>query len=200
MTAMRLLAATGAVVVLAACSIGKPLPHATTYGLEPPPPAPATARRPETLSMGRVLVAPAFASKALVFRLDDVRYTADFYHAFIAEPGDLLGSRMAGWLDRAGPFSAVAQPGTGRPASYVLDAVVTELYGDFRPGRTPAAVMSVQFTLVDLTGIVPTVKIERTIGRRIDIAEDSPEALVRGYGQALAEILTEFLALLPGAG
>jgi len=196
MTALRLATAACAVLALASCAIGKPIPEATTYVIEPPPPSTAATRRPHTLRMGKIRVAPAFAGKALVVRVDEVRYTADFYNSFIAEPGDLLGARVAEWLDRAGPFKTVAQPGTKTPASHVLEATVTELYGDFRPGRSPAAVMTVQFTLVDLTGVTLTVKLERTIGRRITLTEASPEALVQGYGKALAEILAELVAAL----
>ena len=193
MSAMRLVAAACAAMTLGACSIGDPVPNRITYVVEPPlpAPAPAAARRPETLRMGNVRVAPAFAGSALVYRMDDVQFTPDFYHAFIAEPGPMLGGRMAEWLDRAGPFKTVTQPGGAVPAPYALEAMVTELYGDFRPGQAPAAVMTVQFALVDLTGATPTVVLERFIGRRVDIRQASPDALVRGYGQALGEILAE---------
>jgi ABC-type uncharacterized transport system auxiliary subunit len=196
MIAPRFTAAALAVLALASCAIGKPTPQATTYVIEPPPPIPAAARRAETLRMGKVRVAPAFSGKALVVRVDEVRYAADFYNAFIAEPGDLVGARMAEWLERAGPFKTVIQPGTRTPASYVLEATVTELYGDFRPGKPPAAVLTVQFSLVDLRGTTLEVRLERTIGRRLTLTDASPEALVRGYGKALAEILAELVPAL----
>ena len=191
MNVMRFLAAAGTVLTIAACSIGRPLPPVTTYVVDPPPPAPAKERRPEALRMGTVRVNPAFAGRALVYRMDDVKFTADFYHTFIAEPDPMLGGRMAEWLDRAGPFKTVAQPGGAVPAPFALEAVVTELYGDFRPGQPPAAVVTVQFTLVDLSSPATAVVFERFIGRRIALPEAAPDALVRGYGQALSEILTE---------
>jgi cholesterol transport system auxiliary component len=193
MTALRIGAAVCAAFALAACSIGKPVPQATTYVVEPPPPARATTRSAETLRMDNVRVASAFAGNALVYRMGNVKYTADFYHAFIADPGAMLGGEMADWLGQAGPFKTVAQPGSTTPASFVLDAVVTGLYGDFRPGRAPAAVMTVQFTLVDLRGVTPKVVLERTIGRRIPLADATPDALVDGYGQALGQILGELV-------
>jgi cholesterol transport system auxiliary component len=123
--------------------------------------------------------------------MDEVRYTADPYNAFIAEPALMLGNRMAQWLDRAGPFQSVVQPDSVRGAPYILEATVSELYGDFRPGHAPAAVVTVQFALLDLTGARSKVVLERTIGRRVAVQEVSPDALVRGYGTALAEILAE---------
>ena len=195
MSAKRLTLAACAAVTLAACSIGQPIPQATTYVVDPPM-AEATlagTRRAETLRMGNVRVAAAYAGNALVYRVNDVQYMSDPYHAFIAEPGAMLGNRMAEWLDRSGPFRAVAQPGGTRGAAYVLEATVTELYGDFRQGRRPAAVLSVQFALIDHNGARPKVAHERTITSRVDIPQASPPALVIGYGTALAEILSQLV-------
>ena len=192
MTARAVFVAAGAALIVSGCSIGAPAPHTTTYVLDPPQPTKtSTTRHPQALRMGNVRVAPAFAGPPLVYRTGEVQYTPDFYNAFIAEPGPLLGASMAEWLDRAGPFKTVSQPGGAVNAPYALEAVVTELYGDFRPGRKPAAVMTVQFTLVDLTGPSPTVVLERFIGRRVDLPEATPDALVRGYSQALGQILEE---------
>jgi uncharacterized lipoprotein YmbA len=196
MSAGRVTVAACAAVVVAACSIGKPIPQATTYVVEPPltAAAPPAARRPETMRMGNVRVAAAYSGNALVYRMDDVQYTSDPYSAFIAEPGAMLGNQMAAWLDRAGPFKSVAQPGTATPAQYVLEATVAELYGDFREGRPPAAVLTVQFVLIDQAGPRPKVVLERTIAGRVDLAQASPDALVRGYGKALAEILSQLVS------
>jgi len=197
MRLIRLAFVVCACVVIAACPIGKPIPQATTYVIELPAATPTATRRPETLRMGNVHVAAPFAGDALVYRMDEVRYTADPYNAFIAEPARMLGSRMAQWLDRAGPFQSVAQPDSVRGASYILEATVSDLYGDFRSGHAPAAVVAVQFALIDLTGARSKVVLERTIGRRVAIQQATPDALVRGYGEALAEIL---LQLVPNLG
>jgi uncharacterized lipoprotein YmbA len=190
----RYLALACAPVALIACSIGQPIPQATTYVVDPPMSAATvpTARRPETLRMGNVRVA-AYAGNGLVYRVDEVQYTSDPYHAFIAEPGAMLGNRMAAWLAREGPFKTVTQPGSVTPAQYVLEATVTELYGDFRERQRPAAVMTVQFVLIDETGTSPKVVHERTIASRVDLPQASPDGLVRGYGKALAEILSQLV-------
>lgn len=189
-----------AALIVTACSIGKPIPEATTYIVEPEPPAPnSTVRRAETLRMGDVRVADSFAGNTLVYRMSDVEYLSDPYHAFIANPAAMLGSRMADWLNQAGPFKAVAQPGSAQSVSsvpYVLEATVTELYGDFRPRAAPAAVLTIQFTLVDLNGARSSTAYERTISRRVEIAAASPDVLMRGYGKALTEILAQLRAEL----
>jgi len=192
-----------AALILGACSIGKPIPQATTYIIEPTPPASTiAARRAETLRIGYVHVAASFAGNALVYRVDDVQYISDPYHAFIADPAAMLGNRMADWLDYAGPFKTVAQPGmhSVKSASYVLEATVTELYGDTRTGMPPAAVMTIQFALLDTTGPRAVTAYQRTISRRVQIEQATPGALVRGYGTVLSEILLQVrsdLASLP---
>jgi cholesterol transport system auxiliary component len=40
------------------------------------------------------------------------------------------------------------------------------------------------------------VVLERTIGRRVAIQQATPDALVRGYGEALAEILLQLVSNL----
>jgi cholesterol transport system auxiliary component len=188
----RLLLAASTTLIIVGCSIGRPIPQATTYIVDPPADVavPSEPRRPETLRIGNVRVAAPYAGSALVYRLDDVRYASDPYHTFASDPGAMLRSRIAEWLDQAGPFS-VSQPGSARAAPYVLEAIVAELYGDFREGRPPAAVLAVQFTLMEQISARSKVIYERTIARRVDLPKASPDALVRGYGTALAEILSQ---------
>lgn len=202
MTMWRVRFAAWIPVALAACSIGKPMPEATTYVIEAPVPPEtamaAAARDPDTLRVGKVRVAAAFAGTALIYRMDDVKFVSDPYSAFIADPGAMLGDQMVVWLEHAGPFQTVAQPESTQPASYVLEANLTELYGDFRPGRSPAAVLAMQFTLIDLTGARPRAVLQRSIGKRVDLAGTTPTALVRGYGVALAALLTDLRSNLQG--
>jgi cholesterol transport system auxiliary component len=196
MRALRFVAVACAALFLVACSIGKPVPQATTYVIEPPMPASsqAVAPRPDAMRIGNVRVAAAYSGNALVYRMQEVQYTSDPYNAFIAEPAAMLSNRMAQWLDRAGPFRTVGQPGGTQSAPYMLEATVTELYGDFRPNQTPAAVVAVQFALIDMTGTRSRVVLERTLSSRVALSEASPDALVRGYGKALAEVLTQLVA------
>jgi uncharacterized lipoprotein YmbA len=194
--------ALGSVLILAACALGKPLPTPTTYIVNPSMAetrTAAAARRPETLRMGHVRVAAAYGGNALLYRMGEVQYTSDPYHAFKAAPDAMLGSRMAEWLDHTGPFETVAQPDSAQPAAYVLDATVIELYGDFREGRRPAAVMAVQFALIDQAGVRPQLVHERTIASRVELPHASPDALVRGYGEALAQILSQLVPDLSAA-
>jgi cholesterol transport system auxiliary component len=182
-------------VIITACSIGRPIPTATTYSIEPRAPAADTAKplRPERLRVERVRIAAPYDSTALVYRLSAVHYVSDPYHAFLAEPGPMLSNRIAGWLAAAELFKAVDGPGGVAPAPWVLEATVTELYGDFEAtGDNPAAVMTIRFTIIDEGGARPKVAYERTLSRRAPVSSASAEALVVGYGTALGDILAQF--------
>jgi cholesterol transport system auxiliary component len=197
MTGWRL-AGVAILVLVAACSIGRPVPQPTTYAITLSRPAGTSSvpRRQQSLRVGNVRVAAAYAGSALVYRTSSVRMIPDPYNQLITEPGAMLGDQMAAWLERSGPFRSVAHPNSTGPTDYVLEAIVTELYGDFQPRRTPAAVVTMQLTLIDQTGIRPRAVFEREIERRVDLPQASPEALVGGFSEALAQILTELASEL----
>ena len=180
-------------VLLAGCSLGRPVPETTLFVIESDRGVARQAEPglPETLRVGAVRVAAPFAGNSLVYRLGDVRYVTDPYNAFGADPGAMLGGRIAQWLDGAGAFRAVAQPGSARPSPYVLEVSVTELYGDFRSAKAPAAVLAMQFALIDHSGPRPTSSYERSYSHSVELPQASPEALVRGYGTALSQILAQ---------
>lgn len=198
MRSRRLLLGACLSFLVGACSIGKPFPQATTYIVSLPADL-AKSSSPElqdALRIGGVRVAAPFAGRSLLYRFNEVRYVSDPYQAFGADTAAMLGGRIAEGLDDVGLFRTVLQPGSASPARYVLEVSVTELYGDFREGRSPAAVMSVQFTLVDTAGLRPSLMYERSISRRIPLPRAAPEDLVRGYGTALAGILSQLVSEL----
>jgi len=143
------------------------------------------------LRIGSVRVAATYAGSALVYRLDDVRYVTDPYHAFAADPGAMLDGRLSEWLARIGPFTHVVASGSTPPAPFVLEVSVEDLYGDFRQATEPAAVMSIRFILINVGGPHQEVAYDRLIERRVPLSRASPDALVRGYGTAVAQILLQ---------
>jgi ABC-type uncharacterized transport system auxiliary subunit len=177
-------------LALSACSLSRPAPDAALYGLEPTRGSVQPGYERQPLRIANVRVSRSFAGSELVYRLDDVRFAQDYYNRFIAPPAPMLEASIAEWLARSGPFSIV-QAGTPVSARFVLEATFLELYGDFREGRTPEAVMTVQFSIIDDSSSSPQVVFDKTISRRIPITQSSAPQLVRGYNVALGEILTE---------
>lgn len=172
-------------VLIAGCAIGKPMPEVTTYIVESPLDQAVPPPR-ESLRVGSVRVAAPFAGAGLVYRFSDVRYASDPYNAFAADPAAMLSARITEWMEQADTASPSA-------TSAMLDINVMELYGDFREGQRAAAVVALHVALVDESGPRRRVLYERSISRRIPLPEASAEALVNGYGTALAEVLSQLM-------
>jgi hypothetical protein len=106
-----------------------------------------------------------------------VRFSTDFYNRFIAPPGLMLDTRMADWLNRSGPFRAVIQPGVAPATPFVLEAVVTDLYGDFLVRRPCATSLS---TAVEARRVrTLSARLVSTIGTRVPMTMPALSALAK---------------------
>jgi hypothetical protein len=178
------------VTLATGCSLTRPSLERHTFALhiESSPPVRRLAAFPATLKVGRISMQPPYGGTSFVYRAGDLRYDVDPYNGFVASPGDLLGHEIAQWLGRAGLFAAVRETASPLTGDFVLEGLVTELYGDTRDPQKPAAVLSIQISMRRASaegGVV----FEHPYAKRVAIENASPEALVRGYGAALGEIL-----------
>lgn len=156
------------------------------------------AYKPRTdywLKIGAVTVAPPFDGKSLVYRLGDQRYEKDFYNVYSSIPAEMFASAERQWLNQAGIFSATLGQGNSFFPYYTLQATVNALYGDYRV--KPEAVVSVEFFLSVETGGKPNALIgANQYTKRVTLKDNTPQALVQGQQQALAEIFKEYEAQL----
>lgn len=175
---------------LSGCGIEltQPAPEKERFLLPEPPAQVAPAARPRegALRIGRFGVIDPFEREGLVWRESELEYRADYYNEFFSPPGTLIRSRVAAYLAEARPFQRVlAEERLGAP--WELRGTVTALYGDLREKGRPAAVMAIHFYLVrEENG---EVVFDRVYRERVALPNASPEALVRGYGDALYRIL-----------
>jgi hypothetical protein len=95
------------------------------------------------------------------------------------------------------PETRPAAAGRAQPAVYVLKLRSSSSTVMFAGGRRPPAILAVQFALIDQSGVRPQLIYERTIASRVELPHALPDALVRRYGEALAEILSQ---LIPDLG
>jgi hypothetical protein len=51
--------------------------------------------------------------------------------------------------------------------------------------------MAVQFTLINNDAVGPSRAFEQTVSRRVPLERSSPDALMRGYGREVSEILSD---------
>ena len=190
-----------AAVLIGACSFTQPAPIKQTFLLHA-----GDDRRSVPLPQGRDLleigsfrVVTPFAGKALVYRLDDVRYESDYYNEFFVAPGAAIASAVAQRLGQSSRFETLP-PGSAVPARYRLQGVVTQLYGDFRDKERPAAVLGIQFYLVRIEKVVDTVALAHNSTQRVELSNSTAPALVDGFGRALDRALADFDEALRAIG
>ena len=182
------------VLGIVACAPTRPAIDTANWLVLPERSGPARKMQSNTwLKLGAFSVAPPFDGKALVYRVGDQRYEKDFYNAYITLPSDMVSNATRQWLNQSGIFRIAVGQGTSFFPYYTLQASIDELYGDYR--TKPEAVVSVQFflTVTNASSKNPLITTKR-FTQRIALADNTPQALVLGQQQALAEILQQFEA------
>jgi len=88
-------------------------------------------------------------------------------------------------------FKYVIGPSNQLQPNYVLEGSVNALYGDFRNLNAPAAVLEIEFFLHSEDSANPGVVMQKRYMKTVPLSGRSPDALVKGWGQALGAILTD---------
>ena len=190
---MKIFLVIATVLVFSACSLPNRAPVTPSSWMVAPvrEGPPRQARTEYWLKIGPVAVAPPYDGKSLVYRLGDVRYEKDFYNIYTSIPAEMIGNAERQWLNQSNIFSAALGQGNSYFSYYFLQATVNEFYGDYRV--KPEAVVSMEFLL----SYTNSAKGSSLIGtdrytKRITLKDNTPQALVIGQQQALAEIFKEY--------
>jgi len=136
-------------------------------------------------------VSPQYEGKGFVYRKGDVVYESDFYNEFLISPSDMLTEEVRQWVARSGLFGQVAGLSSHNEPTLFLGGTVTALYGDFSHVSAPKAIMEMEFVLSRDVSAKGEVAFENRCHREIRLDEASPQALVKGWNEALRQILTD---------
>jgi cholesterol transport system auxiliary component len=173
--------------------LSKPFPQKRSFLIQAPRPHALPAPVKGTvISVHRFRVSPQFEAKGFVYRKSDVAYESDFYNEFFISPGAMLSEEVRGWLAGSGLFHQVTRSSGYAAADYVLKGEVTALYGDYTSSNSPVAVLGIRFFVVHNVSPQPGLFFEKHYHEEIPLKQDTAEALVRGWSEALKGILTVF--------
>ena len=187
---------------LSACSLPK-RPALETSSWMVAPERTATPYKPRSdlwLKMGSASTTPPFDGKSLVYRLGDQRYEKDFYNTYSVLPNEMVSNATRQWLNNAQIFSMTVGQGNNFFPYYILQTSIEEFYGDYRV--RPEAVVTIEFflTATDPQKRNPVIGKNRYT-KRVTLKDNTPQALVLGQQEALAQILKEYeVALYKYAG
>jgi cholesterol transport system auxiliary component len=184
-------------ITLGACSLPKrPALETTSWMVAPERTSlPYKPRTNFWLNMGSVSISPPFDGRSLVYRLGDQRYEKDFYNIYSVLPNEMIGNATRQWLNSAQIFSMTVGQGNSFFPYYILQTSVEEFYGDYRV--RPEAVVTVEFflTVSDSQKHNPVIGKNRYT-KRITLRDNTPQALILGQQEALAQILKEYEVVL----
>ena len=194
---IRLILSCVALSTLIACSLPTRAPVTPSSWMVSPERTgvPYKAKTDYWLKIGAVSVASPFDGRSLVYRLGDQRYEKDFYNVYASIPAEMIASAERQWFNQANIFSLTIGEGNSFFPYYTLQTTINDFYGDYRV--RPEAVVSVEFVLAVANAgkSNPIIGVNR-YSKRIALKDNTPEALILGQQQALAEIFKEFEAQL----
>lgn len=172
-------------LLMAGCALFRPAPVQDMYEVRAPLPSAGRKADGPVLMVRFVNVAPAFADSAWVYRVGENRFESDYYRLFLSSPSEWITREMKAWLRGCGLFSEVTGLGSDLQATHLLEVEVSELYGDFREGVTPAAVMAIHYRLLSQNrnghGRLLT---QGSARMSVPLEKRTPEALVTAWGKA----------------
>jgi hypothetical protein len=180
-------------ILWAGCvKLEKPYPQKKSYVLEVRRNGESRPASDETVLLVRNFTGAArFRGRGFVYRTGQLQYQADFYHEFFTAPAAMISEESGRWLQQSGLFGHVTEGGEP-PPTHLLQGRINALFGDYRPGQPPTAVLELHLALIDDRGVSTQILLDGRYRREIPLADRSPQTLLQGWNSALQEILTEF--------
>jgi cholesterol transport system auxiliary component len=144
-------------------------------------------------------ISPRYEGQSFIYRLSEGSYESDFYNQFLIAPAALVTEEVRRGLDQSRIFQHVINSANQLQPTYRLEGTVNALYGDFRNAGTPRAVLEMEFFLSKLTPGAPEIVIAKRYSKSVPLSGRTPEALVKGWNEALEGILAALVQDLKSA-
>lgn len=177
-------------LALAGCSLKQASPAKQTFLLEAVRGGDArSGGSGAVLRVREVHVAPAFEGRGFVYRTSEFGYRSDFYHEFLTAPRNLIAGQLQSWLGASRLYRGVVPLGAAGEATHLISANVSALYGDFRDASAPRAVLAIEFNVSGNEGADGRASFLKRYREEFPITGRHPEAVVKGWSEALARVL-----------
>jgi cholesterol transport system auxiliary component len=156
-------------------------------------PSPANPAANETLEVSNIRVSPRYADRSFVYRTSEAGYESDFYNQFLVSPASLITEEVRKGLTGSQVFKHVIGSSNQSQPSYVLEGTVNALYGDLRNVNSPRAVLEMEFFLTSEVPGQPGILMQKRYAKSVPLTGRTPEALIKGWNEALEEILNSLV-------
>lgn len=148
----------------------------------------------QILSLSNLQISPRYADRGFIYRTSEAEYESDFYNQFLSSPAVMITEETRKALAALSKFKFVVGPASALTANFVLEGSINVLYGDFRKPSAPAAVLEIEFFLHNENPGNPGIVLQKRYLKSVPLKERSPEALVRGWSEALEAVVAMFVA------
>jgi ABC-type uncharacterized transport system auxiliary subunit len=155
---------------------------------------PAGTAGERSLSVANLRISPRYADKSFVYRISEAGYESDFYNQFLSATDTMIGEEVRKGLAASRFFKYVVGPSNQLQPNYVLEGSINALYGDFRDLNAPAAVLEIEFFLHNEDAANAGIVMQKRYVKSVPLTSRSPEALVKGWNQALEAILATLVS------
>jgi hypothetical protein len=175
-------------VVSASCGLKRNPPERRQFVLDAPRPDAQDPLKDGPMIYLRMLrVSPLFEQQSFVYRKSDGTYVSDFHNQFFVLPAHNITDQARKWLTASGLFQYVTSAPGIVGEEHLLTGSVEELYGDLR-GDGPRSVLSIDFIVLG-TGDTQEIALAKEYTEAVPLDKTTPDALVKGWNQALVRIL-----------
>jgi len=174
---------------LGGCNLSAPYPVRNEFVIRVKPGPKAQETVPGVIMIAGVRVAGPFGDREFVYRMADLTFKSDYYNLFIVAPGRMLTGEVVYAMRQRHGFNSVLDPDVSADHDWVLETMVTDLYGDYRDPSAPRAVVRAHFVLLRVAPASTTVVGEWTFEESEPLGAPTPAELAAACGVAFGAVL-----------
>lgn len=146
------------------------------------------------LVVNRLDISPEFDGQEFIYRVDENRFTQDYYNTYITPPARMITDVILEALVDSPQFAPV--PKNMAPDNvFQLWGKITALYCDQRNASQVSAVVDIALNLDRLNKESVTQVVAKTYSAKIPLGSDtSPKAYIEALNRGLATIVNDLLS------